>query len=384
MRLIPSSCQKQFSNYVCPRCNLRYCSLACYKDLQHAECTESFYKESITAEIQSRGGVDTEEKRQMLDLLRRFEAENDEILEDDDDDDDDNQADDLAERLATLDIETADPAEIWSRLSAKERTAFEQLLQNHANVNDLLTEYEPWWCSHDVAPRIQALDDDDDYVTTTNIPQLPDPLPNIESMVKTIHPDLGWYLCSILMSYCYMMRHFMGDVREDVPSTITCLEETSILFSGKTQLSSMEDVLVDLMDRLRDSDQAAANKELIVMLLDDVIQLLEAPSSMYAVLAMADVDRLLHDGIKYYSTKKDKRAKHKVFLAEKKAHFYLAYAVHVVKHEEMRRRMVPLLLVALKTERERMTMDHRVFQQSQHAARTALQISKEKRIEETD
>ncbi|CDH50716.1 predicted protein [Lichtheimia corymbifera JMRC:FSU:9682] len=327
----------------------------------------------------------------MLDLLRRFEAENDEILEDDDDDDD--QADDLAERLATLDIETADPAEIWSRLSAQERTAFEQLLQNHANVNDLLTEYEPWWCSShdpDVAPRIQALDNDDDDddatppTTTTNIPQLPDPLPNIESMVKTIHPDLGWHLCSILMSYCYMMRHFMGDVREDVPSTITCLEETSILFSGKTQLSGMEDVLVDLMDRLRDSDQAAANKELVVMLLDDVIQLLERPSSMYAVRAMADVDRLLHDGIKYYS-KKDKRAKHKVFLAEKKAHFYLAYAVHEVKHEEMRRRrMVSLLLVALKAERERMTMDHRVFQQSQHAARTALQMSKEKKIEETD
>lgn len=359
---------------------MRYCSLACYKDLQHAECTESFYKESITAEIQSRGGVDTEEKRHMLELLRRFEAENDEILEDDDDDDDD-QADDLAERLATLDIETADPAEIWSRLSAQERTAFEQLLQNHDNVNDLLTEYEPWWCSsHPNPPRIQALDDNDDDIQHTNIPQLPDELPNIESMVKAIHPDLGWHLCSILMSYCYMMRHFMGEVREDVASTIKCLEETSILFSGKIQLSSMEDVLVDMMDRLSEPDQptTAANKELIVLLVDDVIRLLEAPSSsMYTVRAMADVDRLLHDGME---SKKDKRAKHKVFLAEKKAHFYLAYAVHVIKHEEMR--MIPILL-ALEAERERMTMDNRVFQQGRHAAKTALQKSKEIRIEET-
>ncbi|KAI7886011.1 hypothetical protein K492DRAFT_203559, partial [Lichtheimia hyalospora FSU 10163] len=369
-------CQKQFSNYVCPRCNLRYCSLACYKDLEHAECTESFYKESITAEIQSRGGVDTEEKRHMLELLRRFEAENDEILEDDNDDED--QADDLAERLGTLDIETADPAEIWSRLSAQERTAFEQLLRNHDNVNDLLAEYEPWWrsCSNQPkAPRIQALDDDDDDDDNINIPQLPDPLPKIESMVKTIHPDLGWHLCSILMSYCYMMRHFMGEVREDLPSTMTCLEATSILFPGKIQLSSMEDVLVDLMDRLNEPNQptmtTTANKELIVLLVDDVIQLLE--SSMYTVRAMADIDMLLHDAIQYYS-KKDKRAKHKVFLAEKKAHFYLAYAVHVIQHEELR--MFPILL-ALKTERERMTMDHRVFQQGQHAARTALEKSKE-------
>ncbi|MCL7034889.1 hypothetical protein MKW94_024683, partial [Papaver nudicaule] len=30
-KIICRVCQKQFSQYTCPRCNLRYCSLQCYK-----------------------------------------------------------------------------------------------------------------------------------------------------------------------------------------------------------------------------------------------------------------------------------------------------------------------------------------------------------------
>lgn len=41
-----TSCLRQYARYTCPRCNLAYCSLPCYK--QHGEqCTESFYR-SVT------------------------------------------------------------------------------------------------------------------------------------------------------------------------------------------------------------------------------------------------------------------------------------------------------------------------------------------------
>lgn len=36
-------CLTQFSRYICPRCNITYCSLPCYK--QHSSgCTEAFYR----------------------------------------------------------------------------------------------------------------------------------------------------------------------------------------------------------------------------------------------------------------------------------------------------------------------------------------------------
>jgi len=38
-RIICHVCQKQFSQYTCPRCNSRYCSLQCYKV---CKCTSSY------------------------------------------------------------------------------------------------------------------------------------------------------------------------------------------------------------------------------------------------------------------------------------------------------------------------------------------------------
>ncbi len=37
-------CLTQPSKYGCPRCPLKYCSLACFKSEAHADCSEEFYK----------------------------------------------------------------------------------------------------------------------------------------------------------------------------------------------------------------------------------------------------------------------------------------------------------------------------------------------------
>jgi hypothetical protein len=33
-------CDVQFSRYTCPKCNVPYCSLVCYKSDRHADCAE--------------------------------------------------------------------------------------------------------------------------------------------------------------------------------------------------------------------------------------------------------------------------------------------------------------------------------------------------------
>ena len=38
-------CKKEKPKYTCPRCNIRYCSSACYKSEGHLQCSENFYKE---------------------------------------------------------------------------------------------------------------------------------------------------------------------------------------------------------------------------------------------------------------------------------------------------------------------------------------------------
>jgi len=37
----------QTPRYQCPRCAIHYCSLACYRDKKHQDCSEAFYKEQV-------------------------------------------------------------------------------------------------------------------------------------------------------------------------------------------------------------------------------------------------------------------------------------------------------------------------------------------------
>lgn len=38
-------CNKEQAKYTCPRCNLGYCGLSCYRHKEHSDCSEAFYKE---------------------------------------------------------------------------------------------------------------------------------------------------------------------------------------------------------------------------------------------------------------------------------------------------------------------------------------------------
>ncbi|KAG1665787.1 hypothetical protein FOA52_002882 [Chlamydomonas sp. UWO 241] len=69
-RVVCKVCLKQFSRYTCPRCNVAYCSLPCFK--QHGEsCTESFYRDQVDGEMRGLLTNDAD-KRAVLSILKRF------------------------------------------------------------------------------------------------------------------------------------------------------------------------------------------------------------------------------------------------------------------------------------------------------------------------
>ncbi|CAN9499621.1 unnamed protein product [Ophioblennius macclurei] len=57
------------SCYTCPRCNVRYCGLACYQSPDHSMCSEEFYKESVLQELKEMGKTEAEGKKKMQDIL---------------------------------------------------------------------------------------------------------------------------------------------------------------------------------------------------------------------------------------------------------------------------------------------------------------------------
>lgn len=68
-RTICMMCTSKPSCYTCPRCNLHYCSLACYQSPGHSVCSETFYKESVLKELKDMGPAESEGRKKMQDML---------------------------------------------------------------------------------------------------------------------------------------------------------------------------------------------------------------------------------------------------------------------------------------------------------------------------
>ncbi|KAM9344740.1 zinc finger HIT domain-containing protein 2 [Symphorus nematophorus] len=62
-------CKCKPSCYTCPRCNLQYCSLACYQSPDHSICSEEFYKESVLQELKDMGKTESEGRKKMQEVL---------------------------------------------------------------------------------------------------------------------------------------------------------------------------------------------------------------------------------------------------------------------------------------------------------------------------
>lgn len=62
-------CKSKPPCYTCPRCNLQYCGLECYKSPDHSACSEEFYKQSVLQELKEMGTTETEGRKKMQEIL---------------------------------------------------------------------------------------------------------------------------------------------------------------------------------------------------------------------------------------------------------------------------------------------------------------------------
>jgi hypothetical protein len=62
--------------YVCPRCNILYCSLPCYQSELHLNCSEAFYKECVMEDMKCQE-IDRISKTKMNEILLRLQRNED-------------------------------------------------------------------------------------------------------------------------------------------------------------------------------------------------------------------------------------------------------------------------------------------------------------------
>ncbi|KAJ3160990.1 hypothetical protein HDU88_007477 [Geranomyces variabilis] len=300
-------CIKQFASYTCPRCNLQYCSVPCYKSEKHASCTESFYKDSIMSELDGHKSTPTERTR-MLQILRKFERENDHTAANEDDDgdeagNDEHAVPDLAERLESLDLQTADSDTILSKLTPAERAEFEASLRAGPDaMRGYVDIWAPWWWDDDADSR--------DSETTTLIrhmdgtpvgetelraakPQRPPVLGGLKSLRTLMagKPDesVVFNLVDLIGAYAFMSRFLNGDWQEDPVEGARIMWDVSRVVGSEQPFafSGVHDALASLKMRMMQNESYGVTAHTTALNLADISRILSSPQNVLSALSDA-------------------------------------------------------------------------------------------------
>ncbi|XP_039447754.1 zinc finger HIT domain-containing protein 2 [Culex pipiens pallens] len=311
-------CQTAPSKYCCPRCNVLYCSLACYKSSQHLQCSESFYKENV---IQEMTMVRDEQQAQqsshkMLEILSNleqndlsidegteagYEEDEDEDRFEEIDSDDAEDVPDLSERLGKVNLD--DPNAVWERLTEEERKDFQSLLEN-GDVGRILPEVDPWWNGEFKVELVQAAES---KVVSKGESHLLETCPSVKRVIRSFSelsskppsPLMRYNVTNILAAYAFVFRYFNGDFTGNAPEVVNTLISIAGNFKQNSNYDSQSLAVESVCHECR-QEQLPADKETSRLLTQDVEKLLAGPEQCgqkyrkhFLLAALSDVHRLI-------------------------------------------------------------------------------------------
>ncbi|XP_075147780.1 zinc finger HIT domain-containing protein 2 [Haematobia irritans] len=280
-------CNKDKFKYTCPRCNVLYCSLDCYKSKEHLKCSEAFYKQCIQDELQAKAGnsENKEDMRKIYDILKRIretdagipieDFDQDSLDSDDDDanieecdeeeeditqirdniDGTDQEELDIAERLKDVDINDAD--EVWENLTQEERDEFKKLLAS-GEIMKLIPEYKPWWLKNSTKSKIVDMSSQSG-AGACSVPAIYENIPAFASICsKEPAPCIHYNLWNIISSYCCTARYFNGEHLTNPNEAAAFLINLSTTLKYGTNFEEVEDAIVSVqMEALTTGNGAA-------------------------------------------------------------------------------------------------------------------------------
>ncbi|XP_065094843.1 zinc finger HIT domain-containing protein 2 [Ochlerotatus camptorhynchus] len=312
-------CNSAASKYCCPRCNILYCSLSCYKSEQHGQCSESFYRENVIQEMTF--AKDEQEAAQssgkMMDILKRlgeadlqdgtlYDVEED--VDDDDeerfeeiDSDDGENFQNLADRLGGIDLDNADA--VWGQLTDEERREFQNLLEN-GDISQILPIVEPWWTRDYNVELIQSANSkklsggEKDLIE--KCPALKKGVKNFKDLCsKDPSPLMKFNLANILAAYALAFRYFNGDFKECLQEVANCLISICGNLKHNTIYHS-EKLAVESVCHDCRQEQLPADHETALLIAQDVREIFDGPLNCgikykkhFVLAALSDVHRLL-------------------------------------------------------------------------------------------
>ncbi|XP_078683980.1 zinc finger HIT domain-containing protein 2-like isoform X2 [Branchiostoma floridae x Branchiostoma belcheri] len=334
-------CLKQYSRYTCPRCNIAYCSLSCYRSEKHEGCSEQFYKEHIIEELKQQRGSH-EEKQKVLEMLKRLEDQQEE--EEEGEEGEDEQT--LEDRLQGLDLDR-DTEAIWDQLTDQERAEFQSVVER-GMLGEMLEMWTPWWSlSHEQASLIEEVGTQQDSVTeeteirtnTNSPPALMAKIPKLSSLLKGQPSEsIKYNIVNILYCYAYVVRLHNGDHFNIPRQAAQELLQLCPVFTENSCYCSVGEALHAAMDRSNQDPSLANTVSFQSLVVKDVSCILIGPSKedslLFVQAALSDLHHLFSVARKKVDKDVSSRdqmeeispeLRQKLFLCKKKCEFLLAW-----------------------------------------------------------
>lgn len=335
-----SICQVEPRKYTCPRCGIQYCSLQCYKNQVHLNCSESFYQEWFYEGLKSTD-ISKESKRMMYDMLARVEQEYpvSDPLEH-------GNVASIEERLGDLDLNHMNDAkaqEIWNRLSTDERTLFENAIKMGKlfddSGNSVFNLWKPWWCNHQSSHIVEI--DTMEVCIAGKHPPILTKVSNIESLQpqgKELSPFIVFDLANVLYSYVLFQRLYNGCAATDFPLEFcdACMGSSDVLSKNATFTTAEESIIssVTCCSVYTKTLEFSVEEIIFIEAVKDVCHLLIGPNKsnckIYVCAALSELyttfkvsRRLLKSNTSACNSEKLSS----LFKSMKKIEFYLAWSM---------------------------------------------------------
>ncbi|KAM0935119.1 putative Shq1 protein [Dioscorea sansibarensis] len=304
-RTVCHVCQKQFSQYTCPRCNSRYCSLQCYK--RHStRCTESFMRENVMEGLKQIQ-LDDETKRKTLDILKRVHLEDEMSLDEED-------VDDVEAMLSEKTIQKVlSGNEVrLEDLSPEEIKQFRRAVAS-GELSKLIQPWTPWWTtpsartislSKEGTQPVMPLQEPEETILCSSsssgndfsqIPAGPEnPLPPL-CQLSCVEPSplLSVHLVDVLFSYCFTLRLYNGDWHSDALGAATVVLSVSKVLHDEGRPETVAEALGACLEQACcPAYRQSGGFKFGIGLIDDIICLLSLGSNAL-VCTVCDLQRLI-------------------------------------------------------------------------------------------
>ncbi|XP_035774018.1 zinc finger HIT domain-containing protein 2-like [Anopheles albimanus] len=349
-------CTDKTAKYHCPRCNILYCSVSCYKSPNHLECSEGFYRENIVEELALRKSEDdaAQSARSMMEILQRIDRPPDDEDEDEDEDDgqldsdDDEQEADLSSRLSGIDLNDAE--KVWGHLTSAEKEEFQRMLEN-GEIMSMVPQFEMWWTKPYKIDPIQPVDSrsQQEQHLLSSCPPVWGNIADFNQICKT-EPSTAvrFNIANVLAGYCFVFSYFFGDLHDNALEVVDCLLGVCLNLKTSANFDSEAMAVESVANECR-QQQLPIGRMTTASLKAYVCALFQGPSECgtkfrkhFILAALSDVRDLLRDARKefkqYLQSKASSTAakdnhddlrhvsSQNLHSCQKKVQFYLAYA----------------------------------------------------------